>query len=665
MRYSAFISYNHRDRKVATWLHRALETYRIPKHIQGREGLLGVIGPRLPPLFQDRAELATSGDLAASVREALEQAATLIVICSPNGARSKWVNEEIRAFAALGRRQRVQCLIVSGVSHATTKGQDPALECLPPALFEGGAGEPLAADLRPGGDDRTTAKLKLLAGILGVGFDELRQREQARRQRQLAAVAGLSAVGFVAMSALAGLALVSRNEAVRQRDIARQKTLTAERTATFVKSLFQVSDPSESRGDTLTAREILDRGARELDQGLTGEPTVKADLSTTLGEVYGSLGLVRQSTATLRRGMQLSGVAPATRVRQYVALAHANWQAGNYEASIAADQQALALLPAGDAASDALRARVFSGFSVSYMRTGDHSAAEREARAALALDRNLHAEETQIAFDLEVLGQALLYGGQLEEAAVAIRQALDIRLRKQGASHPLVADDYNSLGSIAYLKHDPAAAEHDFQRALAGYEAVLGPNHPMVASALNNVARTLLERRAFEEARRLLARALQINLKAVGDQADDLIFEYANLGIAERGVGDLAAAEAAFEKAEPLARQRKHRNLAPILVERAELACMTGRSAHGLDLVTEAQPIMAATYKKDAWRTAWVGAVRADCLARAGHRSEAAALLGANAPIIQGRWAPATLYGERLSAMLARVSAAPVSHARS
>jgi tetratricopeptide (TPR) repeat protein len=587
----------------------------------------------------------------------------LVVVCSPNSAGSKWVNEEIRTFAQLGRRQRVQCLIVSGVSHAAAKGQDPALECLPPALFGGGAAEPLAADLRPGGDDRATAKLKLIAGILGVGFDELRQREQARRQRQLLAVAGVSAVGFVAMSALAGVAIVSRNEAVRQRDIARQKTLTAERTASFVKSLFQVSDPSESRGDTLTAREILDRGARELDQGLAREPTVKADLSTTLGEVYGSLGLVRQSTATLLRGMQLVGVAPGTRARQYVALAHAKWQAGDYEASIAADQHALALLPVEDDASDALRARILSGFSVSHMRTGDHAAAEREARAALALDRKLHPEETQIAFDLEVLGQALLYGGKLDDAAGAIGQALEVRLRKQGASHPLVADDYNSLGSIAYLKHDPAAAEQDFRRALSGYEAVLGPNHPMVASALNNLGRILLERRAFEEARRLLTRALRINLKEVSEEADDLIFEYANLGIAERGVGDLAGAEAAFEKAEHLARQRKHRNLAPVLVERAELACMTGGAARGLELIAEAQPIMAAAYKKDAWRTAWVEAVHADCLARSGNRSEAAALLKASAPIIQSRWAPASLYGERLSAMLARANAAPGSHA--
>jgi len=107
VKYAAFISYNHRDRKTAAWLHRALETYRVPKPLWGRPTALGVLGKRLPPVFQDREELAVSTDLAASVRAALEASASLIVICSPDGARSRWVNEEIRAFSALGRRERI------------------------------------------------------------------------------------------------------------------------------------------------------------------------------------------------------------------------------------------------------------------------------------------------------------------------------------------------------------------------------------------------------------------------------------------------------------------------------------------------------------------------------------------------------------------------------
>ena len=61
----------------------------------------------LRPIFLDRAELPTSSDLAASVREALASSRYLIVICSPAAAKSRWVNEEIRYFKSLGGADRV------------------------------------------------------------------------------------------------------------------------------------------------------------------------------------------------------------------------------------------------------------------------------------------------------------------------------------------------------------------------------------------------------------------------------------------------------------------------------------------------------------------------------------------------------------------------------
>ncbi|MGL4541633.1 MAG: toll/interleukin-1 receptor domain-containing protein, partial [Polymorphobacter sp.] len=277
VRYAAFISYNQRDRPAALWLHRALETYRIPKRLHGHAGPFGVLGARLPPVFLDREELAASSDLAQSVLEALQRADSLIVVCSPNAVQSRWVNEEIRAFTALGRRDRIQCLIIAGIANASRlPWHDPADECLPPALFENGAAEPLAADLRRGKDGKTSAKLKLIAGITGLRYDDLRQRDHARHVRRLAIAATALGIGFVLMAALAVFALLARAEAVAQRDIARQKTVTAERTVDFVKSLFEVSDPSEARGATVTAQEVLDKGAARIAASLDDEPDVKA-----------------------------------------------------------------------------------------------------------------------------------------------------------------------------------------------------------------------------------------------------------------------------------------------------------------------------------------------------------------------------------------------------
>ena len=90
-RYAAFISYSHNDRKWAEWLHRGIETYRIPKGLLSELQADGLVAPALRPVFLDRSELPSSSDLAASIRTALEESAFLIVICSPDAARSRWV----------------------------------------------------------------------------------------------------------------------------------------------------------------------------------------------------------------------------------------------------------------------------------------------------------------------------------------------------------------------------------------------------------------------------------------------------------------------------------------------------------------------------------------------------------------------------------------------
>jgi len=118
-KYKAFISYSHKDEKWAARLHKALETYSIPKHLVGQQADHGEIPRRLGPIFRDRDELPSATDLGQKVDAALEQSSALIVICSPEAARSRWVNEEILAFKRLGRSNRIFSLIVGGEPHAS------------------------------------------------------------------------------------------------------------------------------------------------------------------------------------------------------------------------------------------------------------------------------------------------------------------------------------------------------------------------------------------------------------------------------------------------------------------------------------------------------------------------------------------------------------------
>jgi hypothetical protein len=129
-RYRAFISYSHTDTKWATWLLKKLEGYRVPERFHGRTAPVGVVGGRLAPIFRHRDELPTADDLGEAVQAALRQSATLIVICSPTAARSRWVNEVAMSFKRLERGERIFAFVVSGEPNAT----DPAQECFPPAL---------------------------------------------------------------------------------------------------------------------------------------------------------------------------------------------------------------------------------------------------------------------------------------------------------------------------------------------------------------------------------------------------------------------------------------------------------------------------------------------------------------------------------------------------
>jgi len=206
-RYWAFISYSHADTKVAGWLHKALEGFKIPTPLIGTESRNGVVPKRIFPVFRDRDELPTSADLGANLHAALRNSRYLIVLCSPKSATSMWVNAEVEFFKKTHGNANVLCLIVGGAPGGTGVGEKA--ECFCPALQhhinpDGSAGElsePIAADLRDTKDGRLRAFLKIVAGIIGVDFDALYQREKRRKRKRalaLAAAAGiLTGIGVI------------------------------------------------------------------------------------------------------------------------------------------------------------------------------------------------------------------------------------------------------------------------------------------------------------------------------------------------------------------------------------------------------------------------------------------------------------------------------------
>jgi tetratricopeptide (TPR) repeat protein len=570
-KYWAFLSYSHRDAKWGAWLHKALESYRPPKQLIGTVTARGPVPKRLTPIFRDREELATATDLGTVINGALRQSACQIVICSPNSARSKWVNEEILAFKRLGREDRIFCLIVGGEPNAS---DDPAHldeECFPPALrYKLGADgelsavrtEPIAADARPGKDGRSNAKLKLIAGVLGVGFDGLRQREQRRRQRQLFAIASGAVAGMVLTSGLAAAALIARATAQRQTVIAKREAETARQTTAFLVDLFRTSDPSEARGNSLTAREMLDKGAARVEAQLAKEPQVQATLLDTLGNAYTGLGLYDKAKPLLESSVaKREGLIPAEPAQLAASLSDLGdlqtWRA-EYQDAERAYRRAITLqkaLPV-DQRDDAALAKSLFGLGDQLQKSGRSADAEVFLREALALQTRLARDgdskergadkartlKSDTARTLQVLAGAI-WDRDLNEAIPVMRSAVEMQRAAWGSEpHPDYAAALNDLGLMLRDHGDYDGSEKLLKESLAMEQRLVGDRHAQTALYLNNLAQVLQLKGNLAGAESTFRQALGIQRALLGDTHPDVANTLNNLAFVLSDQGDIRGA---------------------------------------------------------------------------------------------------------------------------
>ncbi len=654
-RYSAFISYSHAERRWANWLHRALETYRIPRRVRGASG-----AKRIAPVFKDREELATQTSLSDAIENGLAQSSSLLVVCSPAAARSRWVNEEVRRFRQLGRGDRIFCLIVAG-DPAAAPGSTG--DCFVPALREGPEGrevEPLAADVRPGADGRRAALLKLVAAILALPLDDLRQRDLQRRNQRLVVVTTLSLVGIVGATALATLTLVARADAVRQREIAQREALTANRTTEFLVDLFSVVDPGESRGRSVTAYEILEAGRRNIPLRLADQPQVRDRLLTTMGRVYTGLGLYPTAIELLNAPTASSGS-----LERLVALGQAQYLAGDYRRADTTFRAAVgevrtaqhAGMPWQSVYSDAL-----GGLAAVCVELDRLDEAEALLDEALDHDRTGPAgpaRDEQVAKTLAGLGQVHLAQGDLARAADRFRAAHTLYVASLGAGHPRTVETLVNLGAVLYLAEDLDGALAQWEGALPAMRTIYGNGHPETASLLNNIGRIYLQKSNLARAQELLGESVAIDRSLGRERHDDLVYSLNSLGMTKAELGQRDAASDLYDQALDLARQTHHRMLGEILMNRADLMCRFRPAPGALEEITHAREAMTVEYGEHSWHLDLLDNVLGGCLAKLGRQDEARDLLARSGRRIEERWGPTSLYGKSAERRLATLAGSP------
>lgn len=227
MIYHAFISHAHEDARVARWLHRALETYRVPLGVRVPTGAARLIGAHpFYPCFLDREELR-SGELSEQIIDAARRSKNLVVLCSIHSRESEWVELEVGEFLKKNPVTRVFPVLTgdTGALQEIDLFPKSLRAALKASEGEIGALSLLAIDLRSTGDGARRGLFKLIAGTSGILFRDLvaRQASRARRTRLAWATAAVLVTLVGVQAAILSLNRTGLSERQRRIDIAQEQ----------------------------------------------------------------------------------------------------------------------------------------------------------------------------------------------------------------------------------------------------------------------------------------------------------------------------------------------------------------------------------------------------------------------------------------------------------
>ncbi len=386
-----------------------------------------------------------------------------------------------------------------------------------------GAASELAADI-----SRYLHNDPVAAGPATAGY---RVKKYAVRHRiALGAAAGL-------VFLLAGFAVVQavelhrikqeRNRADRERDRATHVT-------DFMTNMFKVSDPSEGRGNSITAREILDKASKDIENGLAMDPETQAQMMEVMGVVYENLGLYPRAQSLLQQSMgirqRVLGPNHPDALRSMDGMAGALWYEGHYPEAEKLYRETLDIQRRvlGPEHPDTLNSA--TGLAAALCSEGHFAEAEKLDRETLDTYRRvLGPEHRDTLGSMRNLAGDLVYEGRYADAAKLDRETLDIQRRVLGPEHP---DTLGSMGNVAAVLEDEghyAEAEKLARERLEIERRVLGPEHPDTLESMNNLASVLASEGHYAAAEKLHRETLDIRRRVLGPEHPDTLKSMNNL----------------------------------------------------------------------------------------------------------------------------------------
>jgi serine/threonine-protein kinase len=382
---------------------------------------------------------------------------------------------------------------------------------------------------------------------------------------------GVVASGVVAAAVLVALAVSLAETAAARREAKRAAAAQA-----YLSSLFEQIDPAQSAGSAPTVRDLLERGSKRLDRELAQQPELQAEMHALLGKVFDQLALPDQGEAHWRRALETRlalfgpGDARTAKAKKGLAISlarqaryaeaepmfkelleraealgdqrelasmlmnygHQKLLTGNYAASAALLERAVALLGSAREPDSRALAGALNNLGLAYWRQGRERAAIGVFERSLAIKTKEGPRSGDAALTLHNLTQLHQLLDELDIAERYGQEALSLEEALYPPNHPLIGGTVDALGHVAHKRGDRARARELYERSITIYKSSKRPDHPDLAYTLRHLAGLLREEGEKEKAVRLYERALALRRKAFGDHHPEVAESWHDLAVA-------------------------------------------------------------------------------------------------------------------------------------
>lgn len=313
-----------------------------------------------------------------------------------------------------------------------------------------------------------------------------------RRHRVAVAAVAAFVVACLGFGILMGL---QRQEIARERDRAELERERAEQVTDFVVDLFEIADPA-ARGASITARELLDEGARQLSERLEDQPVLRAELVETIGEIYRNLGLYDAAQPRLEQALELRrealGPRDPTVADTLNELAVLYLALGDFAAMEQAARQALEIQLSALAEDAPAATESRANLAASLQSQGRLDEAEDLYAEVIPRYRQLAVEDPELMLDLAGVlhndGALKLAREDFDSAEERLRESFELRRRRLAEDHPAVTGTMATLAVVARKQGRTEEAERLLRQVLKDYRERFGDDHPLTANVLFQLA---------------------------------------------------------------------------------------------------------------------------------------------------------------------------------